>query len=89
MLLRGSAAVARQAISGLRHLIGHPAAEVVPVLVNGLAGAVVTIEALPVSVISFTVADGRISHIDAIGDPARVRAIAMMPVGQEQPGRDL
>jgi RNA polymerase sigma-70 factor, ECF subfamily len=76
MVIHGSAALARQAVKGIRQLLGSPAAGLRPVLVNGLAGVVVTMDGQPVTVMSFTVADGKIAGIDSIADPERVRRIA-------------
>jgi RNA polymerase sigma-70 factor (ECF subfamily) len=73
MMIRGAAAVARQALSGLTSLL--PAVELHPALVNGAAGVIITRRGLPVTVMGFTVADGRIAEIDAIADPDRVRTI--------------
>ena len=47
-----------------------------PVLVNGAAGVVVTVGGRPITVMGFTVAEGKIVEIDAIADPERVRRIA-------------
>jgi hypothetical protein len=44
--------------------------------VNGAAGVVVTVGGLPIVVMGFTVAEGKIIEIDAIADPERVRRIA-------------
>jgi RNA polymerase sigma-70 factor (ECF subfamily) len=67
-LLRGAADVARRAA-----MFNQPAAAVHPVLVNGTAGAVVTGGAgQPVSVMAFTIADGRIIEIDILLDPVRL-----------------
>jgi RNA polymerase sigma-70 factor (ECF subfamily) len=76
LLVQGSAAVARQAVKGFRLMFGGPAAELRPVLVNGSAGVVVTVDGQPFTVIGFTVAGGKIAGIDAIADPGRVRALA-------------
>jgi RNA polymerase sigma-70 factor (ECF subfamily) len=46
-----------------------------PALVNGAAGAVVAPRGEPFSVLGFTVVGGRIVEIDAITDPARLRAL--------------
>jgi RNA polymerase sigma-70 factor (ECF subfamily) len=71
-VIRGAAAVAGQAL-----LFGaNPAAELHPALVNGAAGAVVTVRGRPFAVLGFTVAAGKIVAIDAIADPERVRRIA-------------
>jgi RNA polymerase sigma factor (sigma-70 family) len=75
MLVRGPAAVARQAVRGIRQMLSGPAAGLRPVLVNGSAGAVVTVDGLPFAVMSFTIADGKIAGIDAIADPGRVRKV--------------
>ena len=73
LLVHGQAAVARQAAKGFRLVFGAPAAKVHPVLVNGSAGVVVTMDGQPSTVISFTVADGKIHGMYAIADPVRVR----------------
>src|SRR5215469_12679539 len=72
VLIRGAEAVARQALMGA----ALPGARLYPVLVNGALGAVVTIHGQPFTVMSFTVADGKITEIDAIGDRGRVARIA-------------
>jgi hypothetical protein len=46
-----------------------------PALINGAAGAVVAPRGEPFSVLSFTVAGGRIVEIDAITEPERLRAL--------------
>jgi RNA polymerase sigma-70 factor, ECF subfamily len=75
MLIRGPAAVARQAVRGIRQMLSGPAAGLRPVLVNGSAGVVVTMDGQPFAVMGFTIADGKITGIDAIADPGRVRTI--------------
>jgi len=69
VVIRGAAAVASQARA-------IPAALVRPALVNGAAGAVITVGGRPFAVMGFTVAEGKIVEIDAIADPERVRRIA-------------
>ncbi len=71
VVTRGPAAVARQAFLG-----ALPGAQLHPALVNGAAGAVVTVGGRPFAVLGFTVTNGRIVEIDAIADPERVRRIA-------------
>ena len=66
-LVRGAAQVARNARLG--HL---PADQLRPVLVSGLAGALVVRGERPVALLVFTVSDGRITEIDVYGDHARV-----------------
>ncbi|HSK90623.1 MAG TPA: sigma-70 family RNA polymerase sigma factor [Euzebyales bacterium] len=70
-VFRGPAAVAGQALRG-----AIPGALVRPALVNGAAGAVITLGGRPIAVMGFTVTDGRIVEIDALADPARVPGIA-------------
>jgi RNA polymerase sigma-70 factor (ECF subfamily) len=74
MKIRGAAAVAAQALSGLAPAL--PAAHLRPALVNGAAGVVVDVRGRPITVIGFTVDGGRIAEIDAIADPGRVGKIA-------------
>lgn len=75
-IFRGVVAVARQA----RRPTG---ARLHPALVNGLVGAVITIHGRPTSILSFTVANGKIVEIDGIRDPDRVQRLAAAVV----PGR--
>ncbi|HEY2593700.1 MAG TPA: RNA polymerase subunit sigma-70, partial [Chloroflexota bacterium] len=69
-VVRGAEAVASQARLGAR-----PDAQLHPVLVNGAAGVVITLNGQPYSVMGFIVTDGKIVEIDAIGDPERVQKI--------------
>jgi RNA polymerase sigma factor (sigma-70 family) len=72
---RGAEAVTRQA------RMANRAAEVHPALVNGSAGVVITLRGRPFAVMGFTVADGKVVEIDAIGDPERVRRVAAAVLG--------
>jgi RNA polymerase sigma-70 factor (ECF subfamily) len=72
VVLRGADAVSRQAA-----MFGTADRVVRPVLVDGLAGVVVSIEGRPVAVMAFTVAGGRIVAIDALGDPDRIGRLAL------------
>jgi hypothetical protein len=65
--LRGAEAVA----SGARNY-RRVSASARPVLVNGAAGLVTTVNGKPFSVMGFTVAGGRIVEIDVVADPARL-----------------
>jgi RNA polymerase sigma factor (sigma-70 family) len=76
MVIRGAPAVARQAHLGLKALFVRPAMDLLPALVNGAAGVLVTLDGQPMTVMGFTVANGKIVEIDAIADPERVRSIA-------------
>src|SRR5919202_5284138 len=71
-VLRGATVVAQSALTGAALASAH----VLPVLVNGAAGAVILVGERPFAVMGFIVAGGRISEIDAIADPQRVRRIA-------------
>jgi RNA polymerase sigma-70 factor (ECF subfamily) len=73
LMIRGAAAAARQALTGLTSLL--PAVQIHPALVNGAAGVILTRRGRPVTVMGFTVVDGKIAEINAIADPERVRRI--------------
>ena len=81
MTIRGAATVARQALSGLTTALR--AAHLHPALVGGAAGVVVTVRGRPVTVMGFTIADGKIAEIDAIAEPDRVRRIAAAVLADE------
>jgi hypothetical protein len=70
-VIRGAAAVARQARLG-----ASPAAEVLPALINGTAGAVITRRGRPFALMAFTICGDKIIEIDSIGDPGRVARLA-------------
>ncbi|MEV6162339.1 sigma-70 family RNA polymerase sigma factor [Streptomyces sp. NPDC052052] len=69
---RGAADVASQAITFARF-----AADAYPVLVNGTPGVVSFAEGRPLSVMSFTVRDGRITGLDILTDPDRLAALGL------------
>jgi RNA polymerase sigma-70 factor (ECF subfamily) len=71
-VVHGPDAVASQALR-----FADPTAALHPVLVNGAAGVVVSVEGHPVTVMGFTVVDGRIIAIDALGDRERMAALAL------------
>ncbi len=66
-LVRGAAAVARQALtfSAIERVV-------VPALVNGTAGIVTFVAGQPFAVMSFTVRNGRIAAIDILADRERL-----------------
>src|SRR5687767_7111883 len=76
VVIHGAAAVARQARA-------IPGALIHPALVNGAAGAVITVRGRPFAVMGFTVVAGKIVEIDAIADPERVRRIAAAVLSDE------
>jgi RNA polymerase sigma-70 factor (ECF subfamily) len=76
-VLRGAAAVAEQARTGRRF-----APFVRPAVVNGSAGALVVAGGRLLSVMAFTVADGRIVAIDALYDPERLAEVDLAFLGE-------
>jgi RNA polymerase sigma factor (sigma-70 family) len=85
MVVNGAATIARQALIGLRAMFAHPVVHLRPALVNGAAGVVVMVGEQPMTVMGFTVAEGKIVEIDAIADPERVRRIAATLLTDESP----
>ena len=75
-VLHGAATVARQTLA-----IASIAAPKHPVLVNGAAGVVITLDGQPVSVMSFTVSGGKIVEINSIVDPERLRRLDLSVLG--------
>jgi RNA polymerase sigma factor (sigma-70 family) len=69
-VVRGATAIAGRAIT-----FAQPSAVLRPALVNGAAGVVVTLGREPVSVMGFTVTDGKIVEIDVVADPDRLRRL--------------
>ncbi|WP_405087345.1 hypothetical protein [Microbispora sp. NBC_01389] len=52
-----------------------------PALVNGAAGVVVVANGRPLSVMAFTVTDGRIAAIDVLTDPDRLARLDLTVLG--------
>ncbi len=71
-VVRGAAAVAGQALAFQRFASAYTAQ---PALVNGVAGIVSTANGQPMSVLSFTIAEDRITAIDILADPDRLRRL--------------
>jgi len=69
-IIRGAEKVAGQAL-----MFAHLAPHVRPVLVNGVAGALIAPRGKPYSVMAFTVAGGRVVAIDVVADPERLREL--------------
>ena len=67
----GRSAVAQQALLG-----AIPGAVLIPALVNGMAGVVITVHGRPFAIMGFNVSNGKVVEIDAIADPDRVHRIA-------------
>jgi RNA polymerase sigma-70 factor (ECF subfamily) len=68
--LRGALTVAQQALMFRRMA---PFAR--PVLVNGVAGALMVLDGRTTAVGAFTIVDGKILTMDILGDPARVAGL--------------
>jgi len=71
--VRGAEAVAKKAVTFLRRQ--GPAVVIRPALVNGAVGGVVFREGRLLSVMGFTVSDGKIVAIDIFADPGRLREL--------------
>ena len=69
-VLRGAAAVS-SAVAGN----ASPHSEFQPVLVNGAAGVLITLRGRPAALMAITVIGGRITAVDGITDPHRVRRL--------------
>jgi RNA polymerase sigma-70 factor (ECF subfamily) len=67
VVISGPEDIARRAFS-----FAGPARMLRPALVNGAPGVVVTVRDRPVSIMGFTVTDGRIAAIDVLTDPDRL-----------------
>jgi RNA polymerase sigma-70 factor (ECF subfamily) len=74
VILRGADAVA-----GHTRTYSNLHQHVVPALVNGTAGAVIAPRGGVFAVMAFTVTRGRITAIDALIDPARLRRLELTP----------
>ena len=68
-------------VAGRAMMFADPRREVHAATVNGLAGVVITIDRLPVSVMSFTVVGGRVASIEALADPARLSRLDLSGLG--------
>ncbi|HEY5221571.1 MAG TPA: RNA polymerase sigma factor SigJ [Microbacteriaceae bacterium] len=75
MVVRGAAEVATQSNRGLKTVLSRADTGILPAVVNGGPGVIVTMAGRPVTVMGFTIADGKVIEIDSISDPARVERI--------------
>ena len=66
-----------EAVTQLRFRFAWPGWSVEPALVNGAAGLIVRLHGRPMSVMGFTVVDGKIVQIDVLADPQRVRRVVV------------
>ena len=69
-VLRGATTVANAVASS-----ASPLAEFRPVLLNGAAGMLITLNGRPAALMAFTIINGRIKAVDGITDPHRVRKL--------------
>jgi hypothetical protein len=69
-----------QAVAGQAKLYGGGGREVRPATINGAAGAVIFLRKRPVAVMAFVVADGKVTAIDALADPARIAQLDLSAV---------
>jgi RNA polymerase sigma-70 factor (ECF subfamily) len=72
-VLRGAEAVTQ--LGRAARWISGSGSSVEPALVNGAAGLIVRLHGRPMSVMGFTVVDGKIVQIDVLADPARLRRL--------------
>ncbi|HEX2577031.1 MAG TPA: sigma-70 family RNA polymerase sigma factor [Aquihabitans sp.] len=64
-----------EVVAGRAIMFASPARAAVPVTVNGAAGVVIVARGRPVSVMGFTVVDGRVAAIDVVADPDRLAGL--------------
>ncbi len=72
LVIRGGESLASQAI-----MFAEGAPYAAPALINGAAGVVVARAGRVLSVMAFTVVDGRIAEIDVLADPERLAALGL------------
>jgi RNA polymerase sigma factor (sigma-70 family) len=75
--VRGAAAVAARAITGLRF-----AQVSLPALINGAVGVIQAAEGRPISLMAFTITDAKIAAIDLIDDPGRIAEADLAILGR-------
>ena len=79
VLLRGAEQIARATIA-----TASPLADFTPVLVNGVAGMLITFRGRPVSLIAVTVTGGRITAMDGITDIGRLARLGLADLGSSE-----
>jgi hypothetical protein len=73
-IVRGAATIAKQALR-----FRAAAGELRPVLVNGAAGVLHTLDGRPLTLFAFTVRDDRIARIDILADRTRLATLPLPP----------
>lgn len=76
VLMRGAGQIARATIA-----TASPLADFTPVLVNGVAGMLITVRGRPVSLIAITVTGSRITAMDGITDVDRLARLGLASLG--------
>jgi RNA polymerase sigma-70 factor (ECF subfamily) len=80
--VRGAERVARSAARSAENVSRMlPHLVLLPVLVNGAAGLVASLGGRPLSVVAFTVRDGKIAEIDILSDPERLSQLDLSVLG--------
>ena len=74
-VLRGATTVASAVASS-----ASPRAEFRPVLVNGAAGVLITLQGRPAALMAFTIINGRITAVNGITDPHRVTKVGRLSI---------
>jgi RNA polymerase sigma-70 factor (ECF subfamily) len=80
VVMRGAAEIARATIA-----TASPLADFTPVVVNGVAGMLITVKGRPVSVMACTVAGGRITAVDGITDTGRLAGLHLPKAEPDSP----
>jgi RNA polymerase sigma-70 factor (ECF subfamily) len=75
--MSGATMVARRAVIGARY-----AQVILPALVNGAVGVVQATEGWPVSLMAFTITNGKITAVDLTDSPARIAATDLTLLGR-------
>jgi RNA polymerase sigma factor (sigma-70 family) len=85
-MIRGASTVARSARFGAT--TGAPTAKLLPALVNGAPGAILTRSGRPFAVMAFTVQHGKITEISMIGDAQRAQRLTAAILPDSGPAPD-
>jgi RNA polymerase sigma factor (sigma-70 family) len=86
MVVDGAEGVAKQALRGLKTFLNNPVYDLLPAIVNGAAGVIMTSNGRPVTIMGFTVVRGKIVEIDSIADPDRVAGVMSPDAAADRPG---
>lgn len=67
-------------VAGRAKMFAGALREVHPATVNGVAGAVITVEGRPMSVMGFTIVGGKVAAIHVLGDPERLARLDLSAI---------